>query len=78
MPIDLCERSIPFGCIVSQFNDCEHKSEYTLLSYSVASSSTLIGSQLQLQDNVISGSGEHYTDHNLERKPCWKNNQSEK
>ncbi|GAB6262661.1 hypothetical protein PSSHI_29050 [Photobacterium sp. R1] len=30
MPIDSCERSTPFGRIVSQFNDCEHKSEYTL------------------------------------------------
>ncbi|KHT62394.1 hypothetical protein C9J03_04290 [Photobacterium gaetbulicola] len=29
MPIDLCERSVPIGHIVSQFNDCEHKSEYT-------------------------------------------------
>ncbi|PSU33069.1 hypothetical protein C9I99_15820 [Photobacterium lutimaris] len=49
MPIDLCERSIPIGYIVSQFNDCEHKSEYTFTSCSAASSSTLIGSQPQLR-----------------------------
>lgn len=69
MSIDLCERSVPFGHIVSQFNDCEHKSECTLLSCETASSSTLIGSQLRLQDLNVSGSGEHYTDHTSWRNP---------
>ncbi|PSW11920.1 hypothetical protein C9J01_15485 [Photobacterium rosenbergii] len=53
MPIDLCERSIPIGYIVSQFNDCEHKSEYTFTNCSAVSSSTLIGSQLQLRGYIL-------------------------